>query len=163
MPATNIELYRAGSARFYEPVALTKILGRCLAPVLPIASLQRSADHVSLTPKRSFAHGWSNVRFAPKADKQTPRRQSCWPFWGAGTPVDAITEARQREFVERCLEDGNKLVYAARIMTTLSAALAHSKITVNHRSFTQSRPWCGGGRCPVPLAARLTYRLTKGT
>lgn len=59
-------------------------------------------------------------------------------FIGAATPVENITEKRQKEFVERCLEDGNKLAYAARIMTTLSAAMAHSKIREPEIIYTES-------------------------
>src|SRR5690606_5319152 len=33
---------------------------------------------------------------------------------GDATPVESITEPKQRTFVERCLSDGNKLAYAAR-------------------------------------------------
>ncbi len=57
---------------------------------------------------------------------------------GASTQVETITERKQREFVERCLEEGNKLAYAARIMTTLSAALTHSKIREPEIIYTES-------------------------
>jgi integrase len=57
---------------------------------------------------------------------------------GAATLVETITEAKQKVFVERCLEDGNKLAYAARIMTTLSAALAHARIREPEIVYTES-------------------------
>ena len=57
---------------------------------------------------------------------------------GAATLVETITEAKQREFVEGCLEDGNKLAYAARIMTTLSAALVHSRVREPEIVYTES-------------------------
>ena len=41
---------------------------------------------------------------------------------GASSTVETLTDSTQRSFVERCLSDGNKLAYAARIMTTLDPA-----------------------------------------
>lgn len=49
-------------------------------------------------------------------------------FLGATARVKALTEAKQKEFVEDCIGQGLKLSYAARIMVTLSAAIAHAKI-----------------------------------
>lgn len=63
---------------------------------------------------------------------------------GAATAVETITEGKQREFVERCMEEGNKLAYAARIMTTLSAALIHSNIREPEITYTEAamiRKW----------------------
>jgi integrase len=49
-------------------------------------------------------------------------------FLGQTVRVKMLTETKQREFVEDCLERGHKLAYAARIMATVSAALLHSKL-----------------------------------
>jgi len=57
---------------------------------------------------------------------------------GPATLVENITEDKQRQFVEQCLEEGNKLAYAARIMTTLAAALAHCKIREPEIIYTES-------------------------
>jgi integrase len=58
--------------------------------------------------------------------------------FGPATPVGEIAEAKQRAFVERCLEDGNKLAYAARIMTTLSAAMTYLKIAEPEIVYTEA-------------------------
>jgi integrase len=65
-------------------------------------------------------------------------------FAGENFRTDSFTEAKQREFVDACLEQGNKLAYSARIMTTLSAAFAHSKIREPQVVYTESamiRTW----------------------
>jgi integrase len=49
-------------------------------------------------------------------------------FVGKTARVKILTEAKQKEFVARCEDQGHKLAYAARIMATLSAALLHSKL-----------------------------------
>jgi integrase len=49
-------------------------------------------------------------------------------FFGPSVRVRALSETKQQEFVEECLDQGYKLSYAARIMVTLSAALVYSKI-----------------------------------
>ena len=49
-------------------------------------------------------------------------------FLGNAVRVKVLTEAKQKEFVEHCLAQGHKLAYAARIMSTVSAALLHSKL-----------------------------------
>lgn len=59
-------------------------------------------------------------------------------FLGNTARVEVFTEPKQRKFVEACLEQGNKLAYVARIMTTLSAALTHSKIREPEIIYTES-------------------------
>ena len=59
-------------------------------------------------------------------------------FVGQTSRVGVFSESKQREFVEACLEQGNKLAYAARILTTLSAALTHSKIRQPEIVYTES-------------------------
>ena len=59
-------------------------------------------------------------------------------FLGSTARVEVFTETKQRKFVEACLEQGNKLAYVARIMTTLSAALTHSKIREPEIIYTES-------------------------
>jgi len=59
-------------------------------------------------------------------------------FFDPTFKVAMLTDAKQREFVETCLDDGNKLAYAARIMTTLSAALTHSKIREPEIVYTEA-------------------------
>jgi len=50
-------------------------------------------------------------------------------FVGATARVKTLSETRQKEFVQRCLDKGHKLSYAARIMVTIAAALAHSRLS----------------------------------
>ena len=49
-------------------------------------------------------------------------------FFGATARVKALTEAKQKEFVQSCLNRGHKLSYVARVMVTIAAALAHSRL-----------------------------------
>jgi hypothetical protein len=59
-------------------------------------------------------------------------------FLGQTARVKALTEAKQKEFVERCLNQGHKLSYAARIMVTIAAALAHSKLAEPEIIYTEA-------------------------
>lgn len=59
-------------------------------------------------------------------------------FFGATARVKSLTEAKQKEFVERCIDRGYKLSYVARIMVTLAAALAHSKLNEPEIIYSES-------------------------
>lgn len=49
-------------------------------------------------------------------------------FLGDGARVKVLTEEKQKQFVEHCLEQGHKLSYVARVLATVSAAMLHSKL-----------------------------------
>lgn len=83
--------------------------------------------------------------FEERTDKLASRKiarghgRKVLAFWGETVRVKALTEAKQREFVEHCLGEGNKLAYAARVMATIAAALAHSKLPVPEIIATESK------------------------
>lgn len=79
-----------------------------------------------------------HAQYLPSKDVARSHMKKLLSGMGASTMVETITEKKQRDFVERCLEEGNKLAYAARIMTTLSAALVHSKIREPDIIYTES-------------------------
>jgi integrase len=59
-------------------------------------------------------------------------------FLGPTARVQALTDAKQKEFVRHCMDQGHKLAYAARIMVTVAAALVHSKIREPGIVYTES-------------------------
>jgi integrase len=65
-------------------------------------------------------------------------------FFGATVRVKALTETKQKEFVEHCLRQGLKLSYVARIMVTMAASLSHSKLNEPEIIYTEAamtRKW----------------------
>jgi len=51
--------------------------------------------------------------------------------WGPLVKVSALTEARQREFVEACLAKGFAIGYVTRIMVVLAAAVHRAKLPID--------------------------------
>lgn len=80
----------------------------------------------------------SHTDSLPSKDVARSHGRILLKFFGATSKARQLTDAKQQEFVKRCLDDDLTLAYVARIMTTLSSALTHSKIRDPEICYTES-------------------------
>ena len=81
--------------------------------MLPIVLEKYFSEHTDGKPSEGVSRSAGRVMIA---------------FWGITIRVSALTEERQKEFVQSIVNRGSSLSYASRILTVLHSALRHAKI-----------------------------------
>lgn len=73
---------------------------------------------------------WDRTDFLPSAKPARHAGKLLLECWGALIKVSALTEAKQKEFIEWSLTRGHSISYIARNLGVGAAAIAHAKLSV---------------------------------
>lgn len=92
--------------------------------------VMKAAPKTSDTPLAAVLLKYFEERTDKRSSSKVARGhgRKALAFFGQAVRVRGLTEAKQRAFVDNCLQRGHKLSYVARIMATVSAAMIHSKL-----------------------------------
>lgn len=138
---------------------------RTLAEIVIANAPKSKSSPLSVVLERYFEERSDAL---PSADNARLAGRTLLSFFGAAVRVEALTEARQREFAKVSAAKGHSFAYISRNLSVLSAAMNHSKLEYEFIRKDTLRKW-GIKELPrkafVPtddqLAALLSLDLTE--